>query len=344
MTDFRAEIREWIRENAPADPNSSFPEWERRLLAARLVCPSWPVEFGGAGRTAAEALIFAEECARAGVPRVHRGVGEQLVGPAVLEYGTAEQKARFLPRIVSGEDRYCRAWSEPDHGSDTTSPTTRGELDGDRLTISGRKTWITGVAEATRLCLLCATDTGNVLVLLRIGEGSGLSLRPVTGMACQFHEVVLRDVRAPLSDVINGVPEGYGDETTAHVGFEAEFWELVWEARKSGRAEEPGIREQLAWAYSRIAVIRAHARRLAEELAAGHDVRALESTERLLRTEFRRRFGEIALAVLGPAALVRDPTWQDVFLSTRAATMDPQPSEIRRNEIAEKVLGLPTGT
>ena len=170
---FRAELRDWIAAEAPdglaglADWNMAptgggyrsadlvdavaqpaYAAWERTLAAARLICPQWPEEYGGQGMDAVRVAVLNEEFHRAGLPRVHRGMGEALVGPSVLVHGTPEQRAHFLPRIVSGADVYCQGFSEPGHGSDLAAVETRGVVDGDEIAITGQKVWTSGASRA----------------------------------------------------------------------------------------------------------------------------------------------------------------------------------------------------
>ncbi|HEV8063343.1 MAG TPA: acyl-CoA dehydrogenase family protein, partial [Acidimicrobiales bacterium] len=154
-TRFRNELREWLEAKAPEDlagvdsQQAAFgnaPEvkrWSETLKEAGYMCVSWPKEFGGRGLSGLEVAVMNEEFARAGVPRVTRGMGEWLVGPSIIVWGTDEQKAYFLPRIVDGLDRYCQGFSEPDAGSDLASLKTRAVLDGDEWVINGQKVWTT---------------------------------------------------------------------------------------------------------------------------------------------------------------------------------------------------------
>jgi alkylation response protein AidB-like acyl-CoA dehydrogenase len=163
---FRGEIRDWIGGHAPdglaelADWNLSvttggygysqrakamaspaYQQWEQELAEARLICPQWPAEFGGQGLDAVRTAVFNEELHRAGVPRVVRGMGESLVGPSVIVHGSPEQRAYFLPRIISGEDVYCQGFSEPGTGSDLAGLQTKGEIDGDEVVLTGQQLW-----------------------------------------------------------------------------------------------------------------------------------------------------------------------------------------------------------
>ena len=141
---------------AQSDP--AYAEWEAKLAGQRLICPQWPEEFGGQDMDAVRVAVLNEEFHRAGVPRVYRGMGEALVGPSIIVHGTPEQRAHFLPRIISGEDVYCQGFSEPDHGSDLAAVQTRGVIDGDEIVVSGQKVWTSGAARANRMFLLCRTN------------------------------------------------------------------------------------------------------------------------------------------------------------------------------------------
>ena len=376
LDSFRTEIRDWIETNATADQSA----WEERLAAARLICPHWPVEYGGRGLAPLELVVFEEECVRAGRPRVERGMGERLVGPAILAHGTPEQKAHFLPRIIAGADIYCQGYSEPDHGSDLASVQTRGVVDGDEIIITGQKTWTSGADRANMIFILCRTDPeaprhrGLSYVLARFHPDNQVRFQPVRQLtgAAGFCMTFFDGTRAPLFNVIGGVNNGWrpamttlgfergGRATTAHLGFEAEFWELVDQVRAAGKDRDPLVRQQLAWAYTQIELMRYAGLRLtaamlsdsapqaSPENAAGRGLGSHAAIAKVVRTEYHRRFGEIALELGGTAAMVRPdgegyPTdrWQAIFLASRAGTIYSGTSEIQRNIIAERLLGLP---
>ncbi len=389
---FRAELREWIAAEAPdgladlADWNTAVTaggyrreelaiamahpahaEWERRLAAARLICPQWPEEFGGQGMDAVRIAVLNEEFHRAGLPRVHRGMGESLVGPSVIVHGTPEQRARFLPRIISGADVYCQGFSEPGHGSDLAGVQTRGVVDGDEIVVTGQKVWTSGASRATMMFLLCRTDpaaekhAGLSYVLIPF-TGPGVEYRPIRQMsgASEFCEDFLDGVRAPLLHVIGGLNNGWrvamttlghergGQATTAHLGFEREFWELVDTARKYGKTADPLVRQQLAAAYTSVQLMRLRGLCTLAEVAQGRPPGPEASVAKLFWSEYHKRLGEVAMSIVGADALLRPegdgyPTtgWQNVFLSSRAGTIYSGTSEIQRNIIGERGLGLP---
>ncbi|WP_017935405.1 acyl-CoA dehydrogenase family protein [Nocardioides sp. Iso805N] len=387
---FRTEIRGWIAAHAPAElaamtdwnaaamtgghsvnaePEQSpeYAAWEQELLDARLICASWPEQYGGRGLGPVENAILTEEFHRAGVPRIRRGFGEGMVGPSLMAHGTAEQQEHFLRRIITAEDVYCQGFSEPDHGSDLGSVETRGVVDGDEIVITGQKVWTSGFYRANMMFVLCRTDTAApkhrglsyVLVPFLDNNIEARPLKQMTG-AAQFGQEFFDGARAPMFNVVGGLNNGWkvamttlgfergGSATTQHLRFEREFWDLVDLARKLGRERDPLIRQQLAWAYTHVQIMRFSGLRLLSQLAEGRDPGPEASTSKLFWSEYEKRLGEIAIDLLGAEGLVRPEGegyqvshWQDVFLASRAGTIYSGTSEIQRNIIAERALGLP---
>jgi alkylation response protein AidB-like acyl-CoA dehydrogenase len=389
---FRTELREWIAREAPAElagladwnmtgnaggrrdgrmaaamASPAYLEWDRKLCEAKLICPHWPAEYGGQGMDAVRLAVLNEEFYRAGLPRVNRGMGESLVGPSVIGHGTAEQKAEFLPRIISGEDRYCQGFSEPNHGSDLAAVETKGEVDGDEIVITGQKVWTSGAMRASKMFILCRTDptvpkhSGLSYVLIDFTDPA-ITFRPIKQIsgAAEFCEDFFDGVRAPLFNVIGGLNNGWrvamttlanergGRATVQHLGFEREYWELVETARKHGKNTEPLVRQQLAWAYTQVQLMKFSGLRTLAQLAAGRPPGPEASVAKLFWSEYHKKLGEIAAGIEGSDALIRPegddyPTteWENVFLSSRAGTIFSGTSEIQRNIIGERVLGLP---
>jgi alkylation response protein AidB-like acyl-CoA dehydrogenase len=352
---------------AAAAQHPGYAQWERELAEARLICPQWPERFGGKGLDAVRTAIFNEELYRAGLPRVVRGMGESLVGPSVIVHGTPEQQSHFLPRIISGEDVYCQGFSEPGTGSDLAGLQTKGEIDGDEVVITGQKLWTSGAARANKMFVLCRTDpdaekhAGISFVLIDFTDPK-VSYQPVRQMsgAAEFCEDFLDGVRAPLFNVIGGLNNGWrvamttlgyergGSATILHLAYEREFWELADTARKRGNNTDPLIRQQLAWAYSQVQLMRFTGLRTLAGLAEGRQPGPEASISKLFWSEYHKRLGEIAMDIEGTDGLVRPggdgyqtTNWQNVFLSSRAGTIYSGTSEIQRNIIAERALGLP---
>jgi alkylation response protein AidB-like acyl-CoA dehydrogenase len=392
IAQFRAELREWITAQAPpgltdladwttvptaggnrgarlarALAHPAYAEWTARLAAKRLICPHWPSEYGGQGMDAVHLAVLNEEFHRAGVPRVSRGMGESLVGPSVIVHGTPEQKAYFLPRIISGEDVYCQGFSEPNHGSDLAAVETRGVVEGDEIVITGQKVWTSGAARATRMFALVRTDPAaekhrGLSYVLFDFKGPGVSYRPIKQLsgASEFAEDFLDGVRAPLFNVIGGLNNGWrvamttlghergGNATVAHLAFQREFWDLAETARKRGKSGDPLVRQQLAWAYTQAEIMRFSGLRTLAEVAKGRPPGPEASVAKLFWSEYRKRLGEIAIGIEGSDGLLRPDgdgyavsKWQNVFLSSRAGTIYSGTSEIQRNIIGERALGLP---
>jgi alkylation response protein AidB-like acyl-CoA dehydrogenase len=389
---FRAELRDWIAAEAPAglaglaewrtamtaggqrgarlaaaQADPAYTAWEEKLRAKRLICPQWPAEFGGQGMDAVRVAVLNEEFDRAGVPRVTRGMGESLVGPSIIVHGTPEQRAHFLPRIISGADVYCQGFSEPGHGSDLAAVETRGVVDGAEVVVTGQKVWTSGAARANRMFVLCRTDpevpkhAGLSYVLIDFTDPA-VQFRPIRQLSGvqEFCEDFLDGVRAPLFNVIGGLGNGWrvamttlghergGRATVQHLGFEREFWDLVDTARKHNKVGDPLVRQQLAWAYTHVELMRYSGLRTLAQVAGGRPPGPEASVTKLFWSEYHKRLGEIAMSVEGADGLLRPtgagyPTrrWQAVFLSSRAGTIFSGTSEIQRNIIGERALGLP---
>jgi alkylation response protein AidB-like acyl-CoA dehydrogenase len=384
LEQFRQEIRSWVTEHRQEElagtegqaiayrrmgggRADAYRAWEAASAAAGLICPQWPADVGGRGFTAIQMAILNEELAGGGMPRVNRGMGESLVGPSIIVHGTGEQKAHFLHRIVTGDDRYCQGFSEPNSGSDLASLQCRGTVEGDEIVITGQKVWTSGADAANMIFCLCRTDPAapkhrGISYALVPMTDNGVTIRPLKQMsgASGFFEVFLDGARAPLFNVIGGLNNGWrvamttlgnergGSATTQHLRFEREFWELVATARARGKDQDPLVRQQLAWAYSHVEIMRYQGLRTLAGLAAKREPGPEASINKLFWSEYHRRLGEIAMEILGPEALVRPEgdgyatnRWQAAFLGSRAGTIYAGSSEIQRNIVGERALGLP---
>jgi alkylation response protein AidB-like acyl-CoA dehydrogenase len=390
---FRVEMREWISNNVPdglsavanwgwqqvaggrsgraiaqATTHPLYQQWAGRLAENRMICATWPEEVGGRGWDAVRFAIFNEELRRVGVPLVRRGMGETLVGPAIIAHGTDEQKAYFLPRIVSGVDVYCQGYSEPNHGSDLGAVETKGLVDGDEVVITGQKIWTSGAKSANMMFVICRTDPaaakhrGLSYVLVPFSPDNGFTVRPVRQLsgAAEFCEEFLDGARAPLFNVINGLNNGWapamttlgfergGNATTAHLGFEKELRELIDLAKSNGKSADAATRQKLAWCYTQVQLMRYSGLRLLSQLAEGRQPGPEASVSKLFWSEYHKVFGEVALDVVGASAMIRPEgdeyettTWQDIFFAARAGTIYSGTSQIQKNIIGERALGLP---
>jgi len=383
--ELRAELRQWLEANAPERlkgvtvprrPDGQLAAdlrgWGNQLAAAGLVCVSWPAEYGGRGWSATQVAVMEEEFLRARVPRVTRTMGESLVGPSIIVHGTDEQRARFLPRIIAGTDKYCQGFSEPGAGSDLASLTTRGVVDGDDLVITGQKVWTSWYWDATMLFCLCRTDPsgprhqGISYALIPIarpdGSPNGVEFRPIRQLTGQSHfaETFLTQARTPLSNVIGGLNNGWrvamttlgnergGRATTRHIALEEKFWSLAAEMRRRGKASDLVVRQMLAAAYTQTEILRFQDLRLMASLKAGRDpgIGGSGSVHKVMWSEFQQRMNAQAINLLGAESMLVGEDyglneWQQAFLTSRSDTIWGGTAEIQRNIIAERILGLP---
>jgi alkylation response protein AidB-like acyl-CoA dehydrogenase len=357
---------------AAAQDHPTFRAWERLCLDARLVCPSWPEQYGGRGWEAPQMTVLDEEFFRAGVPRIDRVQGESMVGPSVILHGTEEQKAQLLPRIISGEHRYCQGFSEPGAGSDLASARTRGVVEGHEVVMTGQKVWTSRFATANMIFVLCRTDPSEakhrglsyVIVPFTPGE-NGIDVRPIRQLtgAHEFAEVFLDSTRAPLGNVIGGLGNGWkvvqsvlsferaaaGRATTMLLqSRERELDRLIALARAKGKDSDPVIRQRLALAHTKVRIMRGSWERTVAEVAEGRDPGPQLSTWKLFWSEYHTELGALALDIAGLDALVRPDgagypvdEWQDAFLVAQSGTIYAGTSDVQRNIVGENVLGLP---
>ena len=381
---FRDELRAWLDATVPADRDERRAlvrsgRWEELLQEQRLICVSWPEDVGGRGLGGLEVAVLNEELAKRRVPRITRGMGETLVGPSIIVHGSDEQKARFLPRIIEGTDRYCQGFSEPDAGSDLASLNTRGVVDGEELVVTGQKVWTSWYWDATLLFCLCRTDPdvpkhqGISYVLIPIkhddGSANGIEFRPIRQITGESHfaETFLTEARAPVANVIGGLNNGWrvsmttlgnergGNATTQHLQHQDMFWRLVDEVRKRGGERDPLTRQELARFYCSVEIMRYQGLRLLSALADNRDPGPASSISKMFWSEHQQRLTEYAMQVLGMDATVtlpdsdrdghrdgdRLPYWQALFLGSRSHTIWGGTAQIQRNIVGERVLGLP---
>jgi alkylation response protein AidB-like acyl-CoA dehydrogenase len=256
--------------------------------------------------------------------------------------------------------RCCLGFSEARHGSDLAGVETRAEVAGDELVVSGTKTWVAGADRASAILVLCRTDPGapryEGLTCVAVPlHGRGVDVRPVREMTggASLAEVVLDRARAPLANVVGGLGGGWraamsalafargGRAAYAHLECERDLWELVEAVRRRGRQRDPLVRQQLAWAYGRVRIMRVLGTKLLAQLAVKPEPGPEASLLTLFETEYRRRFGEIAVDLVGADAMLRPGPWQDALLAGRGATIAAGTSEIQRDVVAERMLGLP---
>jgi alkylation response protein AidB-like acyl-CoA dehydrogenase len=379
--EFRRSIREWLAANltgrfaalrdagGPGREHQAHAErvaWNRHLAAAGWTCLGWPPEHGGRGATLAQQVIFYEEYARSGAPARVGYLGEELLGPTLIAFGTPAQQRRFLEPIRTVAELWCQGYSEPGAGSDLAAVSTTASLDGDEWVVTGQKIWTSLAADADWCFVLARTVPGS-----RRGEGlsyllvpmrqKGVTVRPIrqlTGTS-EFNEVFFDGARTHASLVVGEPGDGWrvaratlaierGAATLGQqVGFERELRRVVELARRTGASEDPLIRDRLGRAWIGLEALRAHALRT---LAAGAGARGPAtgpSELKLLWSRWHQDLGELAMDIQGAPSMVARGApydlddWQRLYLFSRADTIYGGSDEIQRTIIAERALGLP---
>jgi alkylation response protein AidB-like acyl-CoA dehydrogenase len=355
-----------------ADEVEFLRDWQRRLAEGRWVGIHWPREYGGRGATVIENYIFQEELAAARAPEVIGRIGVNLLGPTLIAHGTDEQKRRYLPKVLSAEDIWCQLFSEPNAGSDLTAVRTRAERDGDDWVLTGQKVW-TSYAQFARwgICL-ARTDPaapkhkgiGYFIVDMHAPGVSVRPLRQLTGSE-EFNEVFLEAVRVPAANLIGAPTEGWqiAQTTLAHergtaarqLGLQrmllAELHRVAREMPRAGApaSRDPVIRQQLARHWIEVEIMKLNNWRTLTRLLRREPLGAESSIVKLFWSEMSQRMHDTAMEVLGPFGLLSGDSQrhsgrlQRSYLYYRAATIFAGTSEIQRNIIAQRILGLPRG-
>jgi alkylation response protein AidB-like acyl-CoA dehydrogenase len=373
---FRAEARAWLTANlagefaplrgrgGPGDEEALLDlrrAWERHLAGAHWTCLGWPREHGGREAPLLHQVIFHEEYARARAPGRLGHIGEELLGPTLLAFGTPSQKARFLGPIARAEELWCQGYSEPNAGSDLANVQTRAELVDGEWRVTGQKVW-TSLAHRSDWCFVVArTDPKaprhrGLSYLLVPMQQPGVTVRPIRQITgtCEFNEVFFDDARTDAENVVGEVNGGWrvamatlgferGASTLAQqLGFANELQQIIELAKANGAAKEPLVRDRIVRAWMGLRVMRLHALRT---LTNPNDRAAYAS--KLYWSNWHRALGELAMDVLGREGLYssdeRDTrgALERLFLFTRADTIYAGSNEIQRNLIGERALGLP---
>ncbi|MDI3408107.1 acyl-CoA dehydrogenase family protein [Streptomyces cavernicola] len=380
VEEFRTEVRSWLRANltgefaalrgrgGPGREHEAFAErlaWERHLAAAGWTCIGWPEEQGGRGASLEQQVAFHEEYALADAPARVNHIGEQLLGPTLIAFGTPEQRARFLPKIVAVEELWCQGYSEPDAGSDLANVRTRAERDGDEWVVTGQKIW-TSLAHESDWCFVVArTEPGStrhqgLSYLLVPLHRPGVDIRPITQLTgtSEFNEVFFDGARTPASHIVGAPGDGWkvamatlgferGVSTLGQqVGFQRELEAVIALAKRNGAAADPLIRDRIARAWTGLEIIRGNALRMLDGVAAGAPGPEA-SIGKIYWATWHRELGELAMDVCGADGLLANgepydlTDWQRLYLFSRSDTIYAGSNEIQRNIIAERVLGLP---
>jgi alkylation response protein AidB-like acyl-CoA dehydrogenase len=385
---FRKEFRGWLEANLPPElclddaADDRVPgdretyerrrAWQKTMHAAGWVGISWPKEYGGRGASFIERVIWEEEYTAARAPVLPAAMGLNLVGPTIIAWGTDTQRARYLPRILSGDETWAQGFSEPNAGSDLANLQTRAVDAGDHFLVNGQKVWTSGAQFHDSILLLARTNPDapkhkGISAFLVDLETPGISVRPLvlaTGHA-HFNEVFLEDVKVPKENLLGPLNEGWKVTTTTlmherhsagnrnNVAQLERLVALARELDRDGRpaAQDPVIRQKLAqiaidceaFKYTRL-------RSLTRQLR-GEPPGPEGSILKLTGSELGVRIADVAGELLGVHALVNRPSeavpdaprWFNRIVAARQYTISAGTSEIQRNIIGERVLGLPKG-
>ncbi len=389
---YREKIRAFLGEQLPAnwkgigalphEEAAAFAtEWRVTLFDHGLLAASWPTEYGGGGLTPLEQVVMAEEFHRAGVPlgSSNDTFGIQMVGNTLLHWGTEEQKRHFLPRILSGQDKWCQGYSEPGAGSDLANLGTRAVLDGEEWVINGQKIWTSAAHLANWIFVLTRTNPDapkhkGITFLLVPMDQPGVEVRPIQMMTggSEFNETFFTDARTAKENVVGGVNDGWavamtllGFErgeaaATMPIMFRGELDRLIELARQTGAASDPLIRQRLAWCHSKVEIMRYLGLRTLTGWLAGRSPGPEASIFKIFWSEYHQVVTALAVDILGPAAMTPQgkaprssfqaddagapndsASWTGAFMVSRAGTIYAGTSQVQRNILGEMVLGLP---
>jgi alkylation response protein AidB-like acyl-CoA dehydrogenase len=371
---FRAEVRAWLRANVPTPPLSppgthegfeAHRSWERTLSGAGYGGIAWPVEYGGRGADVVLQAIFEEEYLLADAPERVNVVGQKLMAPTVMRHGTDEQKRRWLPRILTSEDVWSQGFSEPEAGSDLAGIRTKAELSGDDYVVNGQKIWTSYGAFADWIFVLVRTDPaaerhGGITFLAVDMRTDGVEPRPIVQLDghAGFAEVFFTDARVPAENVIGEPNDGWrvamttlGAEREAPARPAARYLRdlrtLTEITKRRDLDTDAAVQDELAKLYVEAKCYEHATARTLTRLARGEEIGVDASVTKLQWSELERRMFEMGLDMLGPhGASIDQPAdgaeafWHNYWYA-RAATIYAGTSEIQRNIVAERILGLP---
>jgi len=382
---FRDEVRAWFADHreqiehtravdweAGGEAFERYRAWERALFEAGLGAVTWPVEYGGRGASMVQQAILNEEYTLADAPNRINRLGLGLLGPTLMVYGTPEQKARHLPRILACDEIWCQGYSEPNAGSDLASLRTRAVCEGDEFVVNGQKIWTSLGRFGDWIFTLVRTDPAapkhkGITFLLVDMHSPGVEVRPLIQIdgSARFAEVFFTDVRVPVANVVGRVDDGW-TVAMALLGFERGgglygpalfnriLRDVVELSRREPRgegvaADDPDVRRRVAQSYIETRVYELTVQRALTRLARGEAPGPEASLNKLYWSEMKVRLDELALDILGPRAELgpgspqaeNDGGWYGDYLYARASTIFAGTSEVQKNIIAQRVLGLP---
>jgi alkylation response protein AidB-like acyl-CoA dehydrogenase len=364
---FRDELRAWLADH-PSGPEpdgdvSGFEfrrAWQQQLHEGGWAGVSWPREYGGRGATLVEQAIYNEEVVRARAPTAANVLGLAMGGPTVIAHGTDEQKHRYLEPILSAQEIWCQGFSEPGSGSDLASVKTRAVRDGDDWVVTGQKVWTT-LAHHAKWCMLVArTDPDapkhqGLTYFLMDMEQEAVQVRPlrqITGEA-EFNELFIEEARIPDANIIGGEGNGWAVAITTlmheratlafglQISVKLTLRQLMDDAKESGAAVDPLVRDRLAQLYIESEVLRLNAYRGLSAIMRDGVPGPEGSLGKWQWAEVNQALTELAMDLRGPRAVLFEEPWSFRFLRARANSIEGGTTEILKYIVAERVLGLP---
>ena len=365
---FRDELRAWFADHPATDPpgrdEDALYAWrrdyQRQMAADGWAAVHWPVEYGGRGATLTQSAIFFEELSRAGAPLPANVLGLLLAGPTIMVWGTPEQKERYLHPILTAEEIWCQGFSEPEAGSDLASLKTRAVRDGDDWVVTGQKVWTSGAQWAKWCMLVARTDTEapkhkGLTYFLMDMEQEAVQVRPlrqITGEP-EFNELFIEEARIPDANVLGGVGNGWKVALTtlmnerAGLGFSLQVRlrhlldRLVAEADRRGLLEDPVVADRLGDLHLRTETLRLTAYRGLTAIEKYGQPGPEGSLLKWIWSDTNQQLTQLAADVVGPDALASGGSWSYELLRARGNSIEGGTTEILKNIIAERVLGLP---
>ena len=374
---FRDEVRAFLDENLPADAKTRDPdftkEWNQKVREKGWVGYTWPKEVGGGGGTIARQVILKEEMSARRAPALGSCfMGLAWVGPGIIQYGTDEQKKRFIPDILDSKYQWCTGYSEPNVGSDLAALQCRGERDGDDYVVNGQKIWTSGAAWSKWMILLVRTDQNprvkhdGITCLLVPMDSPGVEVRPIQNMAgySMFSEVFFNDVRVPVENRLGGEGEGWKVTISALANERSgiaevtqmfrkleELKDLAGRSRRAGRPalDDPSVRRRIARFEARIEAMRLNGLRYLTKQLKGEKLSSETSVNKLHRANLEIEMGDFALELLGGAsgyfpgseAAPDGGRWTFQALNWPEVVIGGGTPNIQKNIIAERILSLP---
>ena len=378
---FREELQTWLAANIPdewtqpgfwraLDDDESFRlrrDWEASKTAAGFSGIEWPTEYGGRGGTPGMKAIYDEEMVRARAPQTVNVLGLTFLAPTIMAIGTPEQKAEIIGPMLRNEVIWCQGFSEPGAGSDLAAVATRGVRDGDDYVVNGQKIWTTNAVHGDKIFTIVRTEPGSerhkgLSMMLIDMDQPGVEARPLKQMsgASEFGEVFFTDARVPAKDCLGEIGAGWRtamlllsfERGASGVGqyteFRRQYDEIVAEARRFGRSDDPVARQKLANCLVELECLRYHAMHILTQVEQGRDLGSESSMTKLQWSETFQDLWEAFDDVLGPEASLARPRpdvdltpFQHQAMWSRSVTIWGGSSQVQRNIVAERVLGLP---